>query len=309
MTTRLWTTVVMGMLVLAPSVFTQTAAPAEWFQWRGPNRDGISQETGLLQAWPKAGPALVWRAHRGRQRLLVVFVVWRPPLHARARGRNEYVMAFDRATGQKALGVPQRPALRERSWRWPAQHADRRGRSALRARRQRRSHVPRERHRQEDLVGQPDSEVWRAKSLLGLQRIAADRRRPHPGERRRPARVDCRDCQGRRRHAVAEPRRRSRLLVADADAHRQPQPGDLLHRRRARWRSIRATGACCGRTTRWPTAPPTSPRRSCAAPACSCRRTTAPAPRCSTSAPPATWRRPTRSTSPATCGTTTPARC
>ena len=40
-----------------------TAAPAaDWPQWRGPNRDGISRETGLLTEWPKTGPALAWRA-------------------------------------------------------------------------------------------------------------------------------------------------------------------------------------------------------------------------------------------------------
>ena len=26
---------------------------ADWPQWRGPQRNGISQETGLLQTWPK----------------------------------------------------------------------------------------------------------------------------------------------------------------------------------------------------------------------------------------------------------------
>lgn len=31
-----------------------------WPQWRGPDRDGISQETGLLQEWPKRGPKVVW---------------------------------------------------------------------------------------------------------------------------------------------------------------------------------------------------------------------------------------------------------
>jgi outer membrane protein assembly factor BamB len=34
---------------------------AEWTQWRGPNRDGISTETGLLKSWPQGGPALVWK--------------------------------------------------------------------------------------------------------------------------------------------------------------------------------------------------------------------------------------------------------
>jgi outer membrane protein assembly factor BamB len=37
-------------------------AAADWPQWRGPNRDGISKETGLLQEWPKDGPKLVWQA-------------------------------------------------------------------------------------------------------------------------------------------------------------------------------------------------------------------------------------------------------
>ena len=29
-------------------------------QWRGPNRDGIYNETGLLKKWPDAGPRLLW---------------------------------------------------------------------------------------------------------------------------------------------------------------------------------------------------------------------------------------------------------
>lgn len=31
-----------------------------WPQWRGPNRDGISIETGLLREWPEEGPAKIW---------------------------------------------------------------------------------------------------------------------------------------------------------------------------------------------------------------------------------------------------------
>jgi outer membrane protein assembly factor BamB len=36
------------------------AARADWPQWRGPNRDGKSADTGLLQTWPEAGPQRVW---------------------------------------------------------------------------------------------------------------------------------------------------------------------------------------------------------------------------------------------------------
>jgi hypothetical protein len=37
-------------------------ATAEWSQWRGPSRDGHSDETGLLQQWPQNGPPRVWQA-------------------------------------------------------------------------------------------------------------------------------------------------------------------------------------------------------------------------------------------------------
>ncbi|MFM8272009.1 MAG: PQQ-binding-like beta-propeller repeat protein [Gemmata sp.] len=35
-------------------------AAADWPQYRGPNRDDLSAETGLLKVWPKAGPPLLW---------------------------------------------------------------------------------------------------------------------------------------------------------------------------------------------------------------------------------------------------------
>ncbi|MBI4326935.1 MAG: PQQ-like beta-propeller repeat protein [Chloroflexi bacterium] len=34
---------------------------ADWPQWRGPQRNGVSKETGLLQEWPKDGPKLLWQ--------------------------------------------------------------------------------------------------------------------------------------------------------------------------------------------------------------------------------------------------------
>jgi outer membrane protein assembly factor BamB len=40
---------------------TMSAQGREWPQWRGPNRNGVSEEKGLLQEWPKDGPKLVWK--------------------------------------------------------------------------------------------------------------------------------------------------------------------------------------------------------------------------------------------------------
>ncbi len=34
----------------------------DWAQWRGPNRDAICLETGLLKDWPGGGPLLTWKA-------------------------------------------------------------------------------------------------------------------------------------------------------------------------------------------------------------------------------------------------------
>ncbi|MBM3784406.1 MAG: polyvinylalcohol dehydrogenase [Acidobacteria bacterium] len=36
---------------------------ADWPQWRGPQRTGISRETGLLTQWPKEGPKLLWQVN------------------------------------------------------------------------------------------------------------------------------------------------------------------------------------------------------------------------------------------------------
>ena len=34
---------------------------ADWPQWRGPDRTGLSKETGLLKQWPAAGPRRIWQ--------------------------------------------------------------------------------------------------------------------------------------------------------------------------------------------------------------------------------------------------------
>jgi outer membrane protein assembly factor BamB len=43
------------LTIIGSSINAQDVA-----QWRGPNRDGIYNESGLLKKWPDAGPKLVW---------------------------------------------------------------------------------------------------------------------------------------------------------------------------------------------------------------------------------------------------------
>jgi outer membrane protein assembly factor BamB len=38
------------------------SSAGDWPQWRGPKRDGVSTETGLLKTWPPKGPPLAWKA-------------------------------------------------------------------------------------------------------------------------------------------------------------------------------------------------------------------------------------------------------
>ena len=41
---------------------TPVRPAGDWPQWRGPDRTGLSKETGLLKQWPPSGPPVVWSA-------------------------------------------------------------------------------------------------------------------------------------------------------------------------------------------------------------------------------------------------------
>jgi outer membrane protein assembly factor BamB len=81
-----------------------------WPQWRGPRRDGISDEKGLLQAWPERGPALLWKVEGlGRG--------WSSPIVTRGAiyitgdvGEELSIFAFD------LEGKPRWKAANGRAW-------------------------------------------------------------------------------------------------------------------------------------------------------------------------------------------------
>jgi outer membrane protein assembly factor BamB len=50
----------LGAILAAAAVASGAAAGGDWPQWRGPNRDGVSAETGLLKQWPSGGPPAAW---------------------------------------------------------------------------------------------------------------------------------------------------------------------------------------------------------------------------------------------------------
>jgi outer membrane protein assembly factor BamB len=52
---------ILSLAVLCTCLLTVVAHGDDWPQWRGPERTGLSKETGLLQQWPKGGPKLLWK--------------------------------------------------------------------------------------------------------------------------------------------------------------------------------------------------------------------------------------------------------
>jgi len=88
-------------LVVVTSYLVTAQTAGDWPQWRGPNRDGISKETGLLKQWPAEGPPLVWKATgagKGYSSLALsdgrIFTMG-------VRTDREYIIAFDVATGKE----------------------------------------------------------------------------------------------------------------------------------------------------------------------------------------------------------------
>ncbi len=79
---------------------------SDWSQWRGPNRDGKSTETGLLQDWPSNGPPQVWRVS-GAGAGFSSFSSSGGRLYTLGdRGNSGYVIALDAATGKRVWETP-----------------------------------------------------------------------------------------------------------------------------------------------------------------------------------------------------------
>jgi outer membrane protein assembly factor BamB len=82
-------------LAAASSVFA-----ADWLQWRGPNRDGASAETGLLKDWPTAGPPLAWYASGLGEGYSSIVTSGNRVLTTGDKGESSYVIALNLADGK-----------------------------------------------------------------------------------------------------------------------------------------------------------------------------------------------------------------
>src|SRR5688500_16681679 len=87
-----------GMMVLLGA---QTAPGDDWPQWRGPRRQGVSAERGLLKEWPASGPTRVWSTTGlGAGYGSVAIAGDRIYVQGRKEGKVSVVSSLDRQTGK-----------------------------------------------------------------------------------------------------------------------------------------------------------------------------------------------------------------
>jgi outer membrane protein assembly factor BamB len=93
--------VLTSAVVLSLSTVAFNRALDDWPQWRGPNRDGISAEKGLLKDWPQGGPPLAWKVNGAGEGYSSFAASQGKLFTLGARGDTEYVMAYDAGTGKR----------------------------------------------------------------------------------------------------------------------------------------------------------------------------------------------------------------
>ena len=82
-----------ALLLGLSSLFTSVVGE-DWPQWRGPRRDNVSTEAGLLQEWPGIGPPLVWRANKIGEGIASVAIEKGTVYTLGSSGEHEHVIAL-----------------------------------------------------------------------------------------------------------------------------------------------------------------------------------------------------------------------
>ena len=95
----------LALSLAAPAPKSASLPGEDWSQWRGPNRDGVSKETGLLKEWPKDGPKLLWTFDTAGLAYSSFSVVgdtlYTMGSENEANGNREFVLAIDITTGKE----------------------------------------------------------------------------------------------------------------------------------------------------------------------------------------------------------------
>lgn len=112
---RSW--IMLGLSALVAVAALQPATGADWPAWRGPNRDAISKETGLLKTWPEKGPKLLWKFEDAGQGYSGMSIVGGTVYTMGARGDDEYLIAVD-SKGKEAWSAKIGPVFDFKANAW-----------------------------------------------------------------------------------------------------------------------------------------------------------------------------------------------
>jgi outer membrane protein assembly factor BamB len=89
------------------------ATAADWPQFRGPNRDNISRETGLLRQWPAKGPKLLWTVPVAQGYAGAAIVAGRVYHHDYDEKKSDWrVLCRHLATGKEIWSFSERRVIR-----------------------------------------------------------------------------------------------------------------------------------------------------------------------------------------------------
>jgi outer membrane protein assembly factor BamB len=89
-----------SVIVLSILLISGVGMAADWAQWRGPKRDGVSAEKGLLASWPEGGPKLAWKAAGLGAGFSTVSLAGDRIFTAGDIGDSSYLIALNRADGK-----------------------------------------------------------------------------------------------------------------------------------------------------------------------------------------------------------------
>lgn len=81
------------------------AIGADWPQWRGPERTGVSAEKGLLKEWPKGGPKLIYKATGLGGGYSTPSISGGRIYVMGTKGNDEYVFALDEKDGKEVWAI------------------------------------------------------------------------------------------------------------------------------------------------------------------------------------------------------------
>ena len=103
--------VVIGLLLFSQPLMEAAEATAEWPQFLGPNRNGLSTETGLVEAFPEGGPKIAWRMEGGVGMSGLSISQGHVVTMVQRKGKQRLV-AFEAASGKPQWDTPIAPAYK-----------------------------------------------------------------------------------------------------------------------------------------------------------------------------------------------------